>query len=139
MLYIYIYYYIYIIIYIPQALSDSYTYLYTTTCMLVWTTLTFFCQFKDVMEIGNVLNKKFKNVCEWCLDNKLSVHFAQDKSRCIAFSKDKNQPELNTTYFNKRIKEFHIVEYLGYYLDANLNRESMAMKSHRNINAKLRI
>ena len=31
-------------------------------------------------------------------------------------------------FYDNRTKQFHIVEYLGCYLDANLNGESMAMK-----------
>ena len=91
-----------------------------------------FCQHKDVTGT----NKKFKNVCEWFIDNKLSVHFGEDKTRCIVFSKNKNMSELNITYVNNRIKQFHIVEYLGCYLDANFSGGSMAMKSHKKINAK---
>ena len=32
-----------------------------------------------VLEIENVLNKSFANVCKWFVDNKLSIHF------CAAF------------------------------------------------------
>ena len=48
-------------------------------------------------------------------------------------------PELNIIYDNNRIKQFHIVEYLGSYLDANLSVESMAMKVLKKINAKLQL
>ena len=42
---------------------------------------------------------------------------------------------VNITYDNNRIKQFHKVEYLGCYLDANLSEEPMAMKSLKRINA----
>ena len=32
-------------------------------------------QHKDVKEIGRNLNKNFSNVCDWFVDNKLSIHF----------------------------------------------------------------
>ena len=41
------------------------------------------------------------------------------------------------TYDNNRMKQFHKVECLGYYLDTNLSGESMIMKSLKKINAKL--
>ena len=77
-------------------------------------------------------------MCEWFVDNKLSIHFGEDKTKCIIFSKEKNLSGLNITYENNRIKQFHIVEYLGCYLDANLSGESMTVKSPKKINAKLR-
>ena len=43
------------------------------------------------------------------------------------------------TYDNNRIKQFHIVEYLGCYLGANLSKESVAMKSLKKINPKLQL
>ena len=106
----------------------------THTCMR--TTLVFFYQHKDVAVIKNVFNKEFANVCEWFVDNKLSIHFGKDKTKCILFRKEKNLPGL-IIYKNSIIKQFHIVEYIGCYLDANISRESMAMKSLKKINAKL--
>ena len=46
------------------------------------------------MEIENVLNKEFANMCKWFVDNKLSIHFGEDKTKCILFSKEKTRPEL---------------------------------------------
>ena len=51
-------------------------------------------------------------MCKWFVDNKLSIHFGEDKTKCI-FSKEKNVPGLNKTHENNRIKQFNIVEYLG--------------------------
>ena len=55
----------------------------------------------------------------------------------MLFSKEKILPGLNITYDNNRIKQFHIIEHLGCYLDANVSGESMAMKSLKKINIKL--
>ena len=35
------------------------------------------------MEIENVLNMEFANVCEWLVDNKLSIHFSEAKTKYI--------------------------------------------------------
>ena len=110
---------------ILQALSNTHTYLYKDDTSI-------FCQHKDVTEIENVLNKEFTNVCNWFVVNKQSIHFGEDKTKCILFSGDKNLPELNITYNNNRIKQYRLVEYLGCCLDANLSGESL-----RNINTKL--
>ena len=83
------------------------------------------------------MNKEFANVCDWLVNNKPSIHFGEDKTRCIPFSRDRNLPERNKTYNNNRIKQYRMVEYLGYCLDANLSGESMPMKSLRKINTKL--
>ena len=116
--------------YNPQALSNTYTYLYAYD-------ISIFCQHKDVKEIENVSNKEFAIVCDWFIDNKLSSHFGEDKTKCMLFSRDKNLPELNIAYNNNRIKQYHTVEYLGCCLDANLSGESMAIKSIRKITTKL--
>ena len=42
------------------------------------------------MEIENVLNKEFANVCARFVDNKLSIHFGEDKIKCIFLSREKN-------------------------------------------------
>ena len=57
----------------------------------------------------NILNKVFANVCDWFIDNKLSVHFGEDKTKCFLFSRDKNLSELNITLDNNRIKQYRIV------------------------------
>ena len=33
------------------------------------------------MEIENALNKEFANVCDWFVDNKLSIHFGEDRTK----------------------------------------------------------
>ena len=101
---------------ISQALSNTNRYLYADDTSI-------FCQYKDIKEIENVLNKEFANVCDVLVDNELSIHFGEDKTKCILFIRDKNLPELNITYNNNRIKQYRIVEYFGCCLDANLSVE----------------
>ena len=45
--------------------------------------LTF--QHKDVHTIEHQLNKDFANLCEWFVDNKLSIHLGEEKTKCILF------------------------------------------------------
>ena len=42
-------------------------------------------QHKDVKEKERNLNKNFSDVCDWFVDNKLSIHFEEDKTKCILF------------------------------------------------------
>ena len=45
-----------------------------------------------------MLNEYFENVCDWFVDNKLSVHFGDDKTKSILFAskgRAKNIPKLN--------------------------------------------
>ena len=54
------------------------------------------CQHKDINEIEKQLNKDFESICDSFVDNKLSVHFVDDKTKSI----------LLATKFNpKKIRE----------------------------------
>ena len=50
--------------------------------------LTF--QHKHVHTIKHQLNKDFANLCEWFVDNKLSIHLGEEKTKCILFSSKLN-------------------------------------------------
>ena len=39
------------------------------------------------LKIENVLNKEFLSLCQWFIDNKLSIHFGEDKTKSILISK----------------------------------------------------
>ena len=43
-------------------------------------------QHRDVEKIENQLNKDFENVYDWFVDNKLSMHFGEDKTKSILFA-----------------------------------------------------
>ena len=45
--------------------------------------LTF--QHKHVHTIEHQLNKDFTNLCEWFVENKLSIHLGEENSKCILF------------------------------------------------------
>ena len=41
-------------------------------------------QSKNVIE--KQLNEDFTNICDWFVDNKLSIHFGEDKTKSILFA-----------------------------------------------------
>ena len=44
------------------------------------------CQHKDINKIENQLNGDFSNICDWFVDNKLSIYFGEDKTKSIFFT-----------------------------------------------------
>ena len=54
----------------------------------------FVYQHKDVSKIEQKLNKNFSNICDWFADNQLSIHFGEDKTKCILFG---TKQKLNKT------------------------------------------
>ena len=98
-------------------------------------------QHRDVNEIEKQLNKDFENVCDWFVDNKLSIHFGEDKTESILFAskrKIKSARKLNVKYKNIKIKQHLQVTYLGCVLDETLCGEPMALKALNKINGKLK-
>ena len=66
------------------------------------------------------LTKDFSNICDWSVNNKLSIHFREDKTESILFSskhKLKLVEELDIRYKNIKIKQYKHVNYLGCMLD----------------------
>ena len=43
-------------------------------------------QAKDLSSLSEKLNSEFNNLCDWFVDNKLSIHFGEDKTKSILFS-----------------------------------------------------
>ena len=55
------------------------------------------------------------------LDNKLSIHLGEDKTKRILLKKGKKQyPSLSITRNESKTKQYSAVEYLGYFLDDNI-------------------
>ena len=99
-------------------------------------------QHKDVKEIERNLNKNFSNVCDWFVDNKLSIHFGEDKTKCILFGTKHRLNEvssLDIKYGEIHIKQYHTVTYLGCLFDETLSGESMVLKVTNKINKRLRL
>ena len=77
-------------------------------------------QHKENEEIERVLNNDFENNCDWCVDNKLSIHFSEDKIKSVLFAsqrKIKTIKKLNIKYQDIEIKQHSQVTYLGCIVD----------------------
>ena len=46
------------------------------------------CQHKDINEIRKHLKEDFSNICDGFVDNKLSIHFEEDKTKSILFASE---------------------------------------------------
>ena len=98
-------------------------------------------QHKNVKEIERMLTINFSSLCDWFVDNKLSIHFGDDKTKAILFSpksKAKNADQLNIAYHGINIKQHRSVKYLGCVLDQCLSGELMATQVVSKINSRLK-
>ena len=69
--------------------------------------LTF--QRENVKEIEDQLNLNFSSVCDWCINNKLSIHLGKDKTKSVLFGTKlniKRAEPLNLIYGNVKIKQY---------------------------------
>ena len=85
----------------------------------------------NVNEIEKQLNRNFNSLCDWFVDNKLSIHFGEDKAKPILFgrkNKHTDRKNLDIRRGDIKIKQHTSVTYLGCILDENLSGESMATK-----------
>ena len=106
----------------PQAVKSN-LFLYADDSCLVF-------QGKDVIEIEKQLNGDFTNIFKWFVDNRLSIHFVEDKTKSIPFAskrKIKKVPKLKINYKNIQIKQHSKVRYLGCILDETMSGESMVV------------
>ena len=117
--------------YMPQAVISN-LFLYADDFCIVF-------QRKVVIEIKKLLNRDFTNICEWFLDNRLGIHFGEDKTKSILFaSKCKIKvPKPKINYKNIQIKQYSKVLYLGCILDEIMSGDSMALKVINKINLRL--
>ena len=117
---------------LPQAVvSDSLLYA-DDTCIVF--------QHKNVTEIEKQLLRDFSSLCDWFVDNKLSVHFGQDKTKSILFGtkhKLRNAKALNIVYNGTEIKQYAKVKYLKCILDESLSGESVALNVIDKANSRL--
>ena len=99
-------------------------------------------QHKDIKKIEEHLNKDFANICDWFVDNKLSIHFGEDKTKSILFAPinkcKKVTNKLNIRYGDVQIKQYSKVTYLGCILDESLSGESMALNVISKVNTRLK-
>ena len=107
---------------------------YADDCFLLY-------QHKDINKIEQNLNKNFSNICDWFVGDKLSIHFGEDKTKCILCGtkqKLNKTGSLNVRLGKTQIKQYHTVTSLGCALDENLFGKTMALKVISKINCRLR-
>ena len=117
----------------PESVSSE-LFLYADDSCLIF-------QHNDVKEIEKQLNKDFADLCDWFVENKLSIHFGDDKTKSILFVnkyKLKKTNKIDINYNGIKIKQHSQVNYLGCILDETLNGESMALKVLNKVNSKLK-
>ena len=68
---------------------------------------------------------EFSSLCQWFIDNKLSIHFGEDKTKSILFSKTRGLREINVSFVGHSIKQYKTTEYLGCQLNSKLSGEEM--------------
>ena len=98
-------------------------------------------QHKNINIVEHQLNRNFSNICDWFVDNRLSIHFGEDKTKSILFAplnKCKKLRKLNISYGSLKIKQYSEVSYLGCILDESLSDESMALNVVSKINTRLK-
>ena len=117
----------------PQAVKCELLLYADDTCLIF--------QHNDIKEIEIQLNKNFSLICDWFVDNKLSIHFGEDKTKSILFSskrKIKKASPLNIQYKDIKIKKYTIITYLGCIRDETLSGESMVTHVINKVNSRLR-
>ena len=117
----------------PQSVNCELLLYADDTCLIF--------QHCDIKEIETQLNRDFSSICDWFVDNKLSIHFGEDKTKSILFCskhKIKKASPLNIQYKDIKIKQYSKVTYLGCILDETLSGESMATHVINKVNSRLR-
>ena len=118
---------------IPQSVECG-LFLYADDSCLVY-------QHKELSVIEEHLSRDFANICDWFVDNKLTIHFGEDKTKSILFTtknKNKSVGNLNIKYNNINIKQYSRVTYLGCILDETLSGESMVLHVLNKPNTRLK-
>ena len=95
----------------------------------------------DLKDIKANLNRNFNSLCDWFVENKLSIHFGEDKTKSIVFGSRRKLKSIDPIDIHRgdiKIKQYNKVTYLGCELDHNLSGESMATKVLGKINGRLK-
>ena len=97
--------------------------------------------YADVTCLLFQLTKNFSNICHWFVDNKLSIHLWEDKTKSMLLSTKNRKRKIGTLhiqYGDAKIKQYSKVTYLGWELDKSLSAEAMALKVINTINGRLK-
>ena len=74
---------------------------------------------KGLEQLKEALNINFSNICDWFVDNKLSIDFEEEKTKSILFSTINRKRKIvtsNIQYGDVKIKQYSKVTYLGFEL-----------------------
>ena len=99
-------------------------------------------QHKGINIIEQQLNRNFSNICDWFVDNKLSIHFGEDKTKSVLLAplnKCKKLRKLNISYGSLKIKHYSEVTSLSCILDESLSGESVALNVVSKMNTRLKV
>ena len=94
------------------------------------------CQHKDINEIED-----FESICDWFIDNKLSIRFGDGKAKSILFAskfKLNKVRKLNIKYGDIQIKQHSKVRYLECMIEETMSGETMTLSFINKVNNKLK-
>ena len=89
-------------------------------------------QHKGIAKIEKILHKDFENICDQFVNNELSIHFGDGKTKSvflISKQRAKNILKLNIRYKETNIEQQAQVTYLGCVLDQSKSGELLALKT----------
>ena len=89
------------------------------------------------MKLKSNLNRDFESTCDWFADNKLSIHFGDDKTKSILFATKfqiKKVRKLSIKYGDIQIIQHSKVKYLECMLDETMSGGTMAFSVLNKIN-----
>ena len=92
---------------------------------------------KQMQSHSNGTNSNELFILTEFVDNKLSIHFGEDKTKCILFGtkqKLNKTGSLDIRYGTMQIKQYQTMTYLGCALDENLSGETMGLQVISKIN-----
>ena len=87
------------------------------------------------------MNRNFNSLCDWFVENKLSIHFGDDKTKSIVFGSKRRLKKLDNLDIRRgdtKISQQKKVTYLGCILDDDISGESMASRVMNKISSRLR-
>ena len=98
-------------------------------------------QHRNIKTINEHLNRDFSTLVDWFVDNRLSVHFGEDKTKSIRFfpkHRSKSIGQIDISYKDVKIKQYSNMTYLECVLDECLTVEYMAIQVSTKVTSKLK-
>ena len=95
---------------------------------------------ENIKCIDETFNHSLNSLCDWFVENKISIHFWEDTTKFISLlirKKPKSQEVIDITRGDIKNKQLNSVEYLGCILDIILLGQSMFNKVIEKISAQL--